>query len=159
VFAAPGQKLKRILTFRLSQVMTNLETISYYEKLHDLFERVHPSEMPKKLGKLIEYLENAGKHHSVDVGDVTSILVDMQDAFEKALESSPKALLLTHDKSKYSVNLYPIVNFLKDNTSIDGELDQLKSRIMELAHASNVSQMKDMYRLADLVSITFEAAI
>ncbi len=152
----PGQKLKRILTFRRLNVMTNIETISYFENLHNLFERVHPRDMSKKLGELINYLEHAGKHHSVSVSDVTSVLEDMQHAFEQSLEPSHKGLLLTNDKQGYSVNLYPIVNFLKDNTTIDGELDELKSTMISLTHSSNVAEMKDLYRFVDIVSIAFD---
>lgn len=136
--------------------MTNLENISYYEKLHDLFEHVNPKDLPKKIGYLIEYIEQAGEHHNVSVSDVTSILLDMQSAFERSLKPMERAFLLTNQSRNYQVNIYPIIDFLKDNPTLDGELDQLKTRLVTLAHSNNVSQLKDIYTLVDLVSITFE---
>lgn len=136
--------------------MTNIETISHYEKLHDLFERIAPADIPKKIGVLIDYLEAAGEHHSVSVSDVTSILYDMQSGFELALVPSKRAMLLTDEAKGYSLNIYPIMNFLKDNPSIDSELDQLKSRLITLAHAKNIADMKSLYQFVDMLSITFE---
>lgn len=135
--------------------MTKLESISYYERLHDLFERVSPAEMPGKIGDLIEYLEKAGEYHSVSVSDVTSILYDMQSGFELALVPAERGMLLTDQKKGYMLNIYPIMNFLNDNELIDGELDQLKSRLISLAHAKNVAELKEIYLFIDLLSITF----
>jgi len=136
--------------------MTNLQNISYYENLHDLFERVSPAEMPNRIGLLIEYLEKAGKHHSVSVSDVCTILYDMQSGFEQALVPAKRGMLLIDQTKGYSLNIYPIMNFLKDNESIDGELNQLKSRLITLAHSQNVAELKDLYGFIDLLSITFE---
>ena len=137
--------------------MTNLQSISYYEKLHDLFDRVSPSELPHRLSELIDYLEKAGKHHSVKVGDVTSILYDLQSGFEQALSPAKRAMLLTDQAKGYTVNIYPIMNFLKDNPEVDAELDALKSRLITLAHSQNVAELKNLYQFIDVLSITFEA--
>lgn len=136
--------------------MTNLETISYYEKLHDIFELVHPSDMPKELGRLINYLEKAGEYHDTRVDDVTTILYDLQEAFEFALEKKGKCLLLTHESMKYEVNIYPIMEFVKENELINGEFDQIKSRMISLAHAKNIAEMKSLYKFVDGLSITFD---
>lgn len=135
--------------------MTNLETISFYEKLHDIFERVHPKDMPGKLAKLIIYMEEAGQHHSVDVGDVTTILYDMADAFTFALQRSERSMILADKSRDYEVNIYPIMNFLRDNSTILGELDNLKSRIITLSHEKNIVEMKTTYTFVDSLSLVF----
>lgn len=136
--------------------MTNLETISYYEKLHDIFELVHPSEMPKELGRLIDYIEEAGIYHNTRVDDVTSILYGLQDAFELALKRKKMCILLTNESRKYEVNIYPIMEFLKENELINGEFDQLKSRMIRLAHSKNIAEMKSLYEFVDSLSIALD---
>ncbi len=136
--------------------MSKIENISYYEKLHDLFGRVHPKDMPKKIAKTIEYLEKAASHHAVNVSDVTSVLYDMQDAFTFALERKVRSLLLTDVQGAYEVNLYPIINFLRDNSCLMGDLDNLKSRLITLAYEKNIAEMKDIYKFVDDLSVTFQ---
>lgn len=135
--------------------MTNVETISYYEKLHDIFERVHPKDIPAKLAKLILYMEAAGEHHAVEVGEVTSILYDMKDAFAFSQQRTDRSMILTDKGRDYEVNIYPIMNFLKDNSSLLGELDNLKAMIITLSHEKNIAEMKDIYRFVDSLSLVF----
>jgi hypothetical protein len=135
--------------------MTNVENISYYEKLHDLFENVHPTKMPEKLAEMIEYLEKAGEYHDTDVGSETSILYALKDAFAQAIKPGNKSFCLKDEMKNYEVDIYPIMRMLKDNSSIIGELDELKARLVSLSHAKNISEMKKMYIFAESLSIIF----
>lgn len=139
--------------------MTNLETISYYEKLHDLFEAVHPKDVPAKVEKLIKYLAEGAEYaeqetgEEIDVEDVISSLEELKLAFTKSLTRENRSMLLSHQERKYEVNVYPIMNFLKDNTCISGDLDELKSRMVTLANHKNLGLFKQSYTFVDQLSI------
>ena len=139
--------------------MTNLETISQYEKLHDLFESVHPRDVPSKLEKLIKYLAEGSEYaeqelgEEIDVEDVISTLEELKLAFEKSLSRDNRSMLLAHRDKKYEVNIYPIMNFLKENTCISGDLDDLKARMVTLANTKNLGLFKQSYTFVDQLSI------
>jgi hypothetical protein len=142
--------------------MTNLESILYYEKLHDIFERVHPMDMPIKLDKLIKYLSEGSEHFekshgdSVDVGDVIGTLEEMKSAFADSLTRSCRSVLLSNQQRNYEVNIYPIRNFLIDNPCIAGDLAELKSKMVVLANDSNLGLFKQSYTFVDSLSVALE---
>jgi hypothetical protein len=142
--------------------MTNVESITYYEKLHDIFERVHPRDMPIKLDKLIKYLSEGATYFekcngdSVDVDDVIGTLEDMKAAFTSSLARSSRSMLLSSQERNYEVNIYPIKNFLHDNPQIAGDLADLKSRMVTLANDTNLGLFKLCYTFVDSLSVALE---
>jgi hypothetical protein len=139
--------------------MTNLETISQYEKLHDLFETVHPRDVPAKVEKLIKYLSEGSEYaehetgEEIDVLDVIGTLEELNLAFTKSLCRDNRSMLLSHQERKYEINVYPIMNFLKDNPCISGDLDDLKARMVTLANQKNLGLFKQSYTFVDQLSI------
>lgn len=142
--------------------MKNLETIAYYEKLHDIFERVHPQDMPKKLENIIKYLEDcASKHYQltgdvVPTSDALDILREMHFAFSEALKRENRCMLLVNLERKYEVNIYPIMRFLKENSFIAGEMGILKSSMVHLINPENIGMFKQNFTFIDSISIIFE---
>jgi hypothetical protein len=139
--------------------MTNLETISYYEKLHDLFENVAPRDMPMKLEKLVKFLTEGSAHllkcedQKIEVSDVVSQLQEMRLAFTASLARSNRSLLLCHQERNYEVNLYPIIDFLRVNRSITGDMADLKARMVSLVHSENIGLFKTCFLFVDLISV------
>jgi hypothetical protein len=139
--------------------MTNVETISYYEKLHDLFEQIHPQDIPAKLEKMIKYLEDGAEHHLINTGHeadvnlIIEVLIQMRNAFAASLSRTNRSCLITNEERKYEVNILPIMAFLKENTSLEGDIEELKTLMVEVANVTNIGMMKQNYLFADSLSM------
>jgi hypothetical protein len=144
--------------------MTNLENLSYFSKLYDLFDSNKPKEVPSKIQDvilfvkktLVEYESENG--YQDDIHSKLEMLKDLQRAFENAMTiDSGWGFCITNGRQKYQINLRPIFEFLTANDAFIGEMEDLNAIMQsELLTDKNVTEFKMASRTIRELMGTFD---
>ncbi len=138
--------------------MKTVEINSFCENLDGFFEKYHPSSILKKLNSLIKFLENSSKVESIEFNEM-GLLYDLKKAFTSALKREGITLLMANEEEKYEVNLFPLIDFIKDNPILVAELNILRSTLMTLINENNIIDVKEHYRFVNLLSYSFDIVL
>jgi hypothetical protein len=139
--------------------MNHYASIRRVEKLHDLFERILPVQMPLLLDNVAAYLKdghcylekNSGK--KLELEEIIPIIDEIKIAFEASVEPSKKCILLKCENKGYEININPILDLLEKKPDISKEIDELKLVLVSLSNPENIFELKEHYMMLDSLSL------
>lgn len=141
--------------------MKNFTTFADYERLHDIFEKVHPKDLPGVFDEVMEFMkeglifQNDKTGDRLHVSEYTGILEDLKDVFTRSLHLTDKSVkvLLCSATKDYEIDLHPICEYMLHNDSVLDDLDILKMHLVTLANETNTESLKKNYQFIDSLSI------
>jgi hypothetical protein len=130
--------------------MKSHDTIVFYERFHDIFDRFSPRNISQKIGGVIDYLR---KGDPKEVSSSIGVLNDLQVSFQDSIKRTDRGIVITRKEGDF--NILPLKGFIDTHQKISGDLEDIKSQIIHLADDKNIKAFKEHYTFIDDLSNIF----
>lgn len=140
--------------------MSNIVKISFYEKLHAIFEKVSPEEISIKLDQVAGYFRKGTGHYYLETGKAFPM-----DEYLERLEAIKHSLTLSILHTRQSLALACDGDRWEEaDGSPDGlataiteeDLDIIKKAMVQLANETNQASFQKNYQVLENLSIILE---
>lgn len=149
------------------QSYKKLLTMDDFEELFVLYDQINPADLPSQIKKISNYLADSYREaRDIDFKDCEELAIDeyiswLEDldwCVASMLNFRDRSLILSDPERGIKVNVLPLMDFMAergDLKSLQGDLDEIKSLVINYSTSQNNRDTKSIYKLLGQLAYLF----